>query len=504
MLPQISLSPLPLRIAAPVLYGSALAAAIALAPGHARAWDSQQATVTGAVPAQLVVESNGSSYHSVYGLANIVADVYIKIDTGTAGRVKSWKLWLGLTTEDGVDENYPHYKVAKTYPWHDRPRRVDRTETVIVPAAAWGNFVKGRCNALADSLRGQGLGNTAIFGQDRKIELALVPFLHVDNSGAGSGSIMQQAAGWPGLHKIDLVCKKWAGAAIPQASDSLAVPPAKVVNKGLSIYESATLNGSCRIRLDGWITTDRQQAEVRFRYRNQEGKESQVWTVNTGQSKTATFSHWYDIPNTEWTETGSVRMIGISHDFQSGWAQYSMNCVAGGPQTLASVLPPKLSMTIVEQGKVLVHGQICPERLKLVGLLEGRGSFSGYAGFVKKAGRPWLSPPQAYSIADGEKVLIGADYPLDWGDTPPPDGEALRSDPRFDFNVTNHDNKIIASLKNQLRVVVCKPPVLNPVVGGGQRDLTVEPRQPATPTAASRRLQQPAAPALQPRKLPAK
>src|SRR5690606_33756524 len=332
---------------------------------------------------------NGSSYHSVYGLANIVADVHIKIGTGAVGRVKSWKLWLGLATENGADENYPHYNVAKSYPWHDRPRSVDRTETVIVPAAAWDDFVKARCNALADSLRGQGLGNTAIFGQDREIELALIPFLEVDNSGAGSGSILQEGVAWSGQHKIDLVCKKWAGAAIPQASDSLALPPAKVVNKGLSIFERATLNGSCRIRLDGWITTDRKHAEVRFRYRNQEGKESQVWTVNTGESKTATFSHWYDIPNTEWTETGSVRMIGVSHDFQSGWAQYSMNCVEGGPQTLAADLPPKLSMTIVEQGKVMVHGQICPERLKLVGLLEGRGNVSGYAGFVKKAGGLW-------------------------------------------------------------------------------------------------------------------
>ena len=107
---------------------------MALTPCHAQAWDSKEAKVTSATPVQLFVESNGSSYHSVSGFANIVADVHIQIDTGAVGRVKSWKVWLGLATENGADENYPHYNVAKSYPWYDRPRSVDRTETVIVPA----------------------------------------------------------------------------------------------------------------------------------------------------------------------------------------------------------------------------------------------------------------------------------------------------------------------------------------------------------------------------------
>ncbi|HMA14535.1 MAG: hypothetical protein ACM35H_13895 [Bacteroidota bacterium] len=507
MLPQISLFPLPLRtislsLSLPVV---ALATVFAATPCDASEWDLKKARVTKLVPSQLVVESNGSSYHSVSPFANIVADVRVQIDTGYVGHVKSWKVWLGLAVENGAAENYPHYNVAKSYPWYDRPRSVDRTETVIVPAAAWDDFVKARCNALADGLRAQGLGNTAIFGQDRKIELAVIPFLDADNTGAGSGSIMEEAVGWASERKVELVCRKWAGAAIPQASDSLAPVPAKVVNKGLSIYEQATLNGSCKIRLDGWVTTDQKHAKVSFRYRNQAGKQSQVWTVNTGESKTANFSHWYDIPNTEWTETGSVRIVGVSHDFETAWAQYSMDCVEGGPQTLAANDPPALKMTLVEQGKVMVHGRICPERLKLVGLLEGRGNFSGYAGFVKKAGKPWLSPPRAYSIAPGEKVLIGADYPLDWSETPAPEaGEAIRSDPRFDFNVTNSDDKIIASLKNQMRLVVCKPPALNPVVGGGQGELAIEPRQPAAPAVGPRRLQQQVAPTPQLRLLPAK
>ena len=39
-------------------------------------------------------------------------------------------------------------------------------------------------------------------------------------------------------------------------------------------------------------------------------------------------------------------------------------------------------------------------------MLEGRGNFSGHTAFVKKAGGLWISPPQAYSITPGEKVLV--------------------------------------------------------------------------------------------------
>lgn len=451
MLPQISLFPLPLRkpslpLSLPV---AALAAAVALTPCDASAWDFKEAWVASATPAQLIVESNGSSYHSVSGLANIVADVHIRIGTGAVGHVKSWKLWLGLAVENGAAENYPHYNVAKSYPWYDRPRSVDRTETVIVPATAWDDFVKARCNALADSLRAQGLGNTAIFGQDRKIELAVMPFLDVDNTGAGSGSIIQEGVGWAAERKIDLVCKKWAGAAIPQASDSLAPVPAKVVNKGLSIYEQATLNGSCKIRLDGWITTDRKHAKVSFRYRNQAGKQSEVWTVDSGESKTATFSHWYDIPNTEWTETGSVRIVGVSHDFETAWAQYSMDCVEGGPQTLTVNLPPTLKMTIVEQGKVMVHGQICPERLKLVGVLEGRGNYSGRTIFF---GPGYLSPPRDYSITHGQKLLAGADVALKWDHVVVKAGALMTQKRSFTFNATDEDDKVVASLPKRQRI----------------------------------------------------
>ena len=489
MSPQISRFPFSLHTQAAAI---AAVFAAALLPTAVLA-DEVDAYVTHITSQRLEVLSNGSSYATTNPFANLVADVNIEVDTDTAGRVKSWKIWLGIAGETSDSLWFPSYGKSKSYPWYDRPRRVDRTEQLIVPASAWSGYVKARCNELADALRAQGLGNTAIFSEDRKVELAVMAGFDVDTTGAGSGSILSEGSSWGAHAKLDLICKKWSGAAVPQASDSITVTPAKVVNKGLSILERHGATGVCKIRLDGWITTDQKNAEVSFRYKNQDGKESQLWSVNTGESKTATFSHWYDIPNTEWAETGSVRMVGVSHDFKSAWAEYTMDCVEGGPNTLTANDPPQLKMTFVEQDKVMVHGQICPQRLKLVGLLEGRGGFSGHATFVAKNGYTWFSSPQAYSITPGQKVLIGADYELDWSDTLPPAGnEAIRSDPRFDFNVTNDDNAIISSLKNQMRLVVCKRPVLNPVGPGGQ-GLTVEPRLPAG-TAAPRKLQLQSAP----------
>ena len=485
MLPQI----IPSASSRRILLAAALCAAFL--PTAARA-DTVGAQVVSVTSTKIEVASNGSSYHSVSPFANLVAEVYYVFSAGAVGKVKSWKLWLGLASDESRVLWFPNHGLQQSCPWYDRPSKVDGNETLMVPAVAWQGAVKARCNELADSLRAQGLSDAAIFGQDRTVKLVVLPDFEVDTTGAGSNQIEEQAVGWSSHPRIDLVCKKWAGAAIPQAAGSVATTPAKVVNKGLSIYEQATLGGVCKIRLDGWITTDRKHAEVSFRYRDQAGKQSQVRTVNTGESKTATFSHWYDIPNTEWSETGSVRMVGVSHDFETEWVAYSLDCVEAGPQTLAAKLPPKLSMTIVEQGKVMVGDQICPERLKLVGLLEGRGSYSGQAIFF---GPGYFSPARDYSITQGQKVLVCADAELKWNHVLTPVGSLMSQQRSFTFNVTDESGKVIASLPNQTHIASCQRPATNPAVGGGQGGLTIQPRQPAAPTTSVPRLrQQPASP----------
>lgn len=476
------------------LAGAAVAAT--LMPAAALA-DSKEATVVGLVPQQLVVDSNGSSYHAVSPFANLVADVRVQVDTGAVGRVKSWRVHLGLAGEEGASQFYDSYNVAKSYPWYDRPRSVDRTEQIIVPSAAWGGFVKTRCNALADELRSQGLGDTAIFAQDRKLQLAVVPSLAADTTGAGSGSIIEEATWWSQHAKIDLVCKKWPGAAVPQASSDITIQPAKVVNQGLTIVERSGLGGACKIRLDGWFTTDRKGASVSYRFETADGKKSEVQAANTGESKTASFSRWEDIANNpDGPETGKVRLVGVSHDFATGWVDYALNCVEGGPGNLVANDPPLLKMTAVPQGKVMVQGRICPEVVKLVGVLEGRGNFSGQALFY---GTHYLSPLRDYSITHGQKLLIGAEAELNWDQAPAPlNAQAPLAQSRdFGLNVTDKNNKVIASLPKRTILIECQRPRVTPGVQLNPGGLTTESRdpQPAAPAATRRlKLQKPVEP----------
>jgi hypothetical protein len=469
---------------------TAAALAAALAPQAAFA-DTKSASISDLETPYLYVESNGSDYTGVSGLANIVAEVRVIVDTQDAGRVVSWRVVLSLRDENFVGPIFSTHAIGDSYDLGERPRRINLLEPAVIPASLWNSFITTRCNMLADELRAQGLANRAIFEVNRSYELFLTADISANTNGAGSGSILDEGVGQA---PVTVVCKKWSGPQIPQAGTNLTVETSMVVNKGLSIVERYGISGVCKIRLDGWITTDRRNAEVSFRYRNQEGKLSQVWTVNTGESRTATFSHWYDIGNNydpetgqDWAESGFVRIVGVSHDFKTDWAEYTMECVEGGPNTLASNTPPRLKVTFVPQGKVMVHGQICAERLKIVGLIEGRGPSSGHAGFISENGYTFISPPQAYSVSHGDRVLIGADYVIDWDDTlPPQEGELLRIDPRFTFNVTNQNNVVVASLKHQLFMPVCSRPALNQAVQGGKGGLALErpgplPSGPAAP-----------------------
>ncbi len=454
--------------------------------------DSADANITHLVTKQISVNSNGSSYTSIEGLATLTADVRIQVDAEVSGRVKSWRVWLGLSNGEGDHVQFQSQGVSKFYGAFERPRRVDRTERVTVHAVVWQDFVAARCNELADGLRAQGMADSAIFGQDRPLELGVT--VHFDTSITGVGFYFVGAKPWEDVPKTQVICKKWAGAAIPQAGTGFAVTPSKVVNKGLSIYEQYGITGVCKIRLDGWITTDQKNVEVRFRYRNQEGKTSKVWTVNTGDNKTATFSHWYNIQDNgfsqggiELAETGFVRMIGVSHDFKSDWAEYTMECTEGGPQTLATNLPPTVTLKAVPQGKVMVHGRICPETVKLVAVLEGRGNVSGQMVFF---GTAFFSQKYDYSIKPGQKVLRGADADLRWNNVPAPvqANAPLTQSRQFGLNVTDQDGKVIASVPQHAFLFGCSSPTLNPSVRQIPGGLTVEPRGRDGATAAPKPL----------------
>jgi hypothetical protein len=482
MSPQITASLLPRqRFGRKAVAATALAAALLL-PGVASA-DTDSIEVVKVTTKKIYVLSNGSTYHDV-PFGPIVVDVRIRADAELSGRILSWKAYLQIVNEDDIFIDLEEAAVSKSYPKFHRPKEVDRVETIAASQSLWKHQVKAMCNGLADNLRADGLSGAEIFSQDRTFNLMVRPRLEVSASGATG---IQQAVGTPHFSadgpQIEVVCKKWGGSQIPQASGNVTTLPAKVVNSGLSIVERSGLSGVCKIRLDGWFTTDHKGATVSYQFETYDGKKSNVESANTGESKTATFSRWEDIANEpSGNETGKVRLVGVSHDFQTAWVDYHLECSAGGPDTIVSNSPPLLTMAVVPQGKVMVHGRICPAVVKLVGVLNGRGNFSGHALFF---GPGYISPQRDYSITHGEKVLIGAEAELDWDDVDLPSPNAILSQAReFGFNVTDADDNVIAFVPKKSHFIECRKPQINPVIGQGGGGLTTGSNEPVLPATA--------------------
>lgn len=480
------------------------------------------------VPQQLEVVSNGSSYTKVGPFGNIVADVWVGIKTG--GTINSWKTWLRIGTQEGDDTyqtawaDFSSYAFLQSYQQGEKPSKVDRVVQVIIPATAYQNFAVSHCNAMASRLRADGLSDKQIFAQDRTIELGVRAELQWDSNPFGavfdSYGYSDGELGWADIEKFDLVCKKWNGPAIPQAVDDLSVEPPRVEQASLSLLERSGRNGVCKIILSGVIQTSQADVDVSFRYKDNVGHQSEVYSVTTDHAKTAMFSHEYDIPNNpDGGESGKVRMVGVSHDFTSAWSDYEMNCVAPATDSFQALLPPTVEMQVVPIEKVMVGRQLCVSKLKLIAKAVGRSAtMSGQGAFV---GDYYISQPQAYEIEQDEIVLFGAERELDW--TPDPQSfEAAAPTPAdhpksqtvmIGFNLTGENNTVVASVPKKPYTYTCVFPTVNPAVVGDNGEMSAAPRpnpapskspqlrlapragdgasrQPATPPEALRRLRQ--------------
>lgn len=429
-------------------------------PGVVRA-DTQSIDVVDVRTERLYVNSNGSSYsHVLYG--PIVVDLHIQADAEVSGYIQGWTASIDIVNEDDVIIDLSEAAISKTYSWSEHIKEVDRIEMFVASDSLWKHQVKAMCNELADELRAEGLDNAEIFAEDRKFNFSVLPRLNVSASGATG---LQQADAPPHYSpndpQIEVVCKKWGGAQVPVAGKDLTTAPAKVIASGLSIIEQDRPSGVCKIRLDGWFTTDHKGATVSYRFETYNGEVSNVESANSGDSKTATFSRWEDIANEpSGNETGKVRVVGVSHDFQTDWVDYHLECTEGGPGTIVANNPPKLAMSVVPHGAVMVQGRICPQSVKLVGVLFGHGSFSGQAVFF---GPGYISPLRDYTIAHGEKVLVGAEAELHWRDVTAASPVAPLSQMReFGFNVTNENGSVIASIPQTAHFIECKTPKLTP------------------------------------------
>jgi hypothetical protein len=147
-------------------------------------------------------------------------------------------------------------------------------------------------------------------------------------------SQVHEAEGVPKKHAT-IVCMKTNPKRVPPPQNYEA--PVTVTQSSLTIIEKATTNGVCKVILSGFLQTNLANREVKFRYEHSAGNKSEVKTVSTDHSKTAFFSHEYDVPNNaHGTETGFIRMVGNAPTFETQWKSYSMACSAKPPGALQS------------------------------------------------------------------------------------------------------------------------------------------------------------------------
>ncbi|MGF1593189.1 MAG: hypothetical protein ACFCUW_07915 [Kiloniellaceae bacterium] len=487
-------------VAATLLLGS-------LSGQPSQAADYFDASVKSVITEQLFVESNGSSYHRMALLSNLVAEVNVELNTGVAGRIVWFTTWLGLGREGLAPQYWPDYREHGHHKsFVPRPKAWSGTVIVGVPGSALEQFVLGQCNYHALTLRQQGLSNKAIFGEDRRIELYVVAHLDHKMTGASGTPLIEGVQ----IHKtVDLVCQKWPGAVLPQVGNQLDSVPPVVEKASLALLERSGLSGVCKVILSGVIETSVPNTKVRFRYKDDAGHQSSVHEVVTDHTGTVMFDHQYDVPNNpNGGESGKIRIVGVSHPFESAKRSYEMDCTAPATTDLQALLPPTLQMQVVPLEKVMVGQQLCVSRVRIIGKITGRGPMSGYAAFV--GDRNYISPPKAYEVEQGEMVLTAAERVLDWAADPQhtlttgpaPAGQPKSQTIDLGFNVTGSNNAIVASLPKKGFTFTCSFPTLNPAVMGGQ-GLTVEPSRPAAEPPVLRRLQQKQPGTVQPR-LPAR
>lgn len=467
---------------------------------------NQVITVSVATPS-IAVLSNGTSYFDVAPFGPITADVQVYVETN--GRLKSFRSWLRLGTrareELGLTwDDFKQFGHAETFPRGKRPKGISPRLTMTIPSSGYRTMALEQCNALARRLRNEGRPDEEIFGEDHIIELGIRAQLQYDSRPNGvvfdSFGLSDNELSWEQIKKINLVCQR-----SPEIEEVKAPPhrdpvPPFVSKASLTLLERSGLNGVCKIILSGVIQTSEPNIEVSFRYKDDDGHQSEVFTVTTDHAKTAMFSHEYDVPNNpKGGESGKVRMVGVSHGFNSAKVNYDMNCTAPGPQSFEALLPPKLTMQVIPRKHAMVGGQYCPTEVKIVGKIEGRAEMSGYAGFLGDDN--YISPPQAYEVQKGDIVLLGADRELDWSQA---DlvmvGQLRKLTIQLGFNATGPSNTIVASLPKKDYTFSCMIPSTD--VQAGQGAMSGPPRPEPAPAASHLRLAPRATPGAGPATAP--
>ncbi|NIA69590.1 hypothetical protein HBA54_13395 [Pelagibius litoralis] len=414
---------------------SIFSAALAMAaPGQALA-DYGSALVTELDLAVIEVASDGQGYTTVSGSSPAINGMMrLSLDAHKYGKVKSWAAWPSIQDMAIQKKQFPEFKYSESYSIGDRPKTVGRDLPFSIPLQAYKAYAKDACNQLASRLRSKhGKTDEEIFAVDREIPVVVRGELTWEMSGLANDdpppAPVPSGAGNPGgnskVKPVTIVCQKTP---LPQAPPTANDPVPQVQSVNLVVDGQGTPVGECRLILSGIVTTNLPNTQVKFRFRDQDGKESGVKTVVTGPNAWVKYGHIQTLPSGD-LNTGEVRVIGVSEEFSSDWKNYKVDCRS-----------PAVQLEVLATTEKVMHqGETCPASAKIYGVVKGRGDIAGAASLFADGK---LKALKQYDLEDKETTVIEGDYDLDWQNA-----GASQQSVKFSMNVANNAGDLIGQLE---------------------------------------------------------
>lgn len=253
------------------------------------------------------------------------------------------------------------------------------------------------------------------------------------------------------------------------------VEPVNVSDVQFSIDKTVTLGGSCKVKVKGAFRTSKPNQMVRFRYEHIDEdfnkKLSSVHQVNTDAQGYANFSHLYDVPNGPGKEKGKMRILGVSHEFQSPQRNYSMDCNDSSTGTLQQATPSTINLKVkpVKSSYQTFGNQSCPTRVKIVGTIKAGSNLNGQAIFIGQTLADVTVQP--FSANKGQTKKVTRIRELSWnaqsGTTLTIGGggsafQLMKQDLMQGLNITGQNNQVILSVPKKPFPISCSPPSVTP------------------------------------------
>lgn len=435
------------------------------------------------------IQSDGTRYTGLsagrHPTQNWTIGARFTYDAPDNDRIKSYNLQLRMKWENaGRQEKYLGSNTSHSYKLGSRPKKIDKTVFFNLGADV-ESFLVNACNAGADGFRRLGQSNATIFSRVHNINARIYASHAIDNQPVPPNSFLSGYAPRPDRH-VKIVCMK---APAPQfdTAGSLQLGSA-VTQSSLSVLEQSTLGGSCKVNLSTVVQTSLPNTQVRFRFEHSNGRKSAVKTVTTSQSKTAMTAYWYDTPkNPNGTETGMVRMVGVSHPFESAWKGYEMDCRESGPSGLALVQKPVVKVDVRPTSFTMINGLRCPRQVDITTSISSKKAFNGNGVLTVRDGsygfsshqvnvQPYLVWKKTESLALkpwGHSSGINNTLQIQ------PGSQGQQMSQRFDLRyILSANQSPVVQTPFKTVVVRCTRPLVNPRLQPGSQGLTAPARSP--------------------------